>query len=329
LLKVKDPESAGYPECFNREGSHDLKKLARFGSYKGFLFGSLNPDVAPLDEFLGEAGKIIDMIVNQSPEGLEVLRGSSTYTFDGNWKLQAENGADGYHVTAVHWNYAATTNRRKQEDAAGEDRIRAMDAGNWGRQGGGFYAFEHGHMLLWSQWANPEDRPNFARHGEYVGKYGRATADWMVGRSRNLCLYPNVYLMDQFSSQIRVLRPLAVDRTEVTIYCIAPKGESLDARAHRIRQYEDFFNVSGMATPDDLEEFRACQQGYNGAAMQWNDMCRGATHWIRGADDAATDIGLAPLMSGVRTEDEGLYTIQHRYWLDVMKKAFDAQGESK
>lgn len=329
LLKVKDPESAGYPECFNKEGSHDLKKLARFANYKGFLFGSLNPDVEPLEAFLGEAGKIIDMIVNQSPEGLEVLRGSSTYTFEGNWKLQAENGADGYHVTAVHWNYAATTNHRKQELAAGEDKIRAMDAGNWGRQGGGFYAFEHGHMLLWSQWANPEDRPNFARHAEYVEKYGRATADWMIGRSRNLCLYPNLYLMDQFSSQIRVLRPLAVDKTEVTIYCIAPKGESLDARAHRIRQYEDFFNVSGMATPDDLEEFRACQQGYNGAAMPWNDMCRGATHWIHGADDAAKDIGLAPVMSGVRTEDEGLYTIQHRYWLDVMKKAFDAKGEAK
>ena len=329
LLKVKDPESAGYPECFNKEGSHDLKRLARFANYKGFLFGSLNPDVEPLEAFLGEAGKIIDMIVNQSLGGLEVLRGSSTYTFEGNWKLQAENGADGYHVTAVHWNYAATTNHRKQEQAAGEDKIRAMDAGNWGRQGGGFYAFEHGHMLLWSQWANPEDRPNFARHAEYTEKYGKATADWMVGRSRNLCLYPNVYLMDQFSSQIRVLRPIAVDRTEVTIYCIAPKGESAEARAHRIRQYEDFFNVSGMATPDDLEEFRACQQGYNGAAMQWNDMCRGARHWIHGADDAAQDIGLAPVMSGVRTEDEGLYTIQHRYWLDVMKKAFDAKGEAK
>lgn len=330
LLKVKDPESAGYPACFNKEGSHDLKKLARFGNYKGFLFGSLNPDVAPLDEFLGEAGKIIDMIVNQSPEGLEVLRGASTYTFEGNWKLQAENGADGYHVTAVHWNYAATTNRRKEEQPHGqvqrEDNIRAMDAGNWGRQGGGFYAFDHGHMLLWSQWANPQDRPNYPRHAEFAEKYGKPTADWMVGRSRNLCLYPNVYLMDQFSSQIRVLRPLAVDRTEVTIYCIAPKGESAEARAHRIRQYEDFFNVSGMATPDDLEEFRACQQGYNGGAMQWNDMCRGATHWIQGADQAAQDIGLAPVMSGARTEDEGLYTVQHRYWLDVMKTAFAGQA---
>jgi benzoate/toluate 1,2-dioxygenase alpha subunit len=79
LLKVKDPEGAGYPENFNKGGSHDLTKVARFESYRGFLFGSLNPDVVPLAEHLGEAAKIIDMIVDQSPEGLEVLRGSSTY----------------------------------------------------------------------------------------------------------------------------------------------------------------------------------------------------------------------------------------------------------
>ena len=325
LLKVKDPEDAGYPECFNKDASHDLKKVARFGNYKGFLFGSLNAEVAPLEDFLGEAGKIIDMIVNQSPDGLEVLRGASTYTFDGNWKLQAENGADGYHVSAVHWNYAATTNRRKDENETRPDNIRAMDAGKWGKQGGGFYAFEHGHLLLWTEWANPQDRPNFPRREEYAQRFGSATADWMIGRSRNLCLYPNVYLMDQFGSQIRVLRPISVDKTEVTIYCIAPKGEADQARAQRIRQYEDFFNVSGMATPDDLEEFRACQQGYMGSALEWNDMCRGASHWITGADAAAREIGLQPIMSGVKTEDEGLYTIQHRYWLETMQRAVRAE----
>ena len=76
LLKVKDPSEAGYSDCFNQEGSHDLKKVARFESYKGFLFGSLNPDVPSLEEFLGETTKIIDMIVDQSEHGLEVLRGS-------------------------------------------------------------------------------------------------------------------------------------------------------------------------------------------------------------------------------------------------------------
>lgn len=326
LLKVKDPEDSGYSDCFNKDGSHDLKKIARFESYRGFLFGSLNPDVLPLTEFLGGAAKIIDMIVDQSAEGLEVLRGSSTYTFEGNWKLQAENGADGYHVSAVHWNYAATINHRKEQEAIAEDNIKAMDAGKWGKQGGGFYAFENGHILLWTKWANPEDRPNYPRHAEFSEKFGKPVADWMIERSRNLCLYPNVYLMDQFGSQIRLLRPISVNKTEVTIYCIAPKGESAEARARRIRQYEDFFNVSGMATPDDLEEFRACQEGFMGSALEWNDMSRGAMHWIDGADEAAKEIGLKPVLSGLKTEDEGLYTVQHRYWLESMKEAMRKEG---
>ena len=150
----------------------------------------------------------------------------------------------------------------------------------------------------------------------------------MIQNSRNLCLYPNVYLMDQFGSQIRVLRPISAGKTEVTIYCIAPKGESSEARSRRVRQYEDFFNASGMATPDDLEEFRACQEGYAGSALEWNDMSRGATHWIDGADQAAETIGLRPVMSGLKTEDEGLYTVQHRYWLDEMKKALGQEGEA-
>ncbi len=326
LLKVKDPEGAGYPDCFNKEGSHDLTKVPRFESYRGFLFGSLNTDVTTLTEYLGGAAKIIDMIVDQSPAGLEVLRGASTYVYDGNWKLQTENGADGYHVSAVHWNYAATTGRRKEAEQV--DNVRAMSAGGWAKQGGGFYSFDHGHLLLWTNWANPEDRPNWDRREELAAKYGQAMSDWMVRRSRNLCLYPNVYLMDQFGSQIRHYRPLAVDKTEVTIYCIAPKGEAPEARARRIRQYEDFFNASGMATPDDLEEFRACQFSYLGRAAAWNDLCRGAKHWINGPDEAAEAIGLETLMSGVRTEDEGLFVLQHRYWHETMQKALAAASKT-
>ena len=322
LLKVKDPGAAGYPQGFNCEGSHDLTKVARFESYRGFLFGSLNPDVKSLAEHLGESAKIIDMIVDQSADGLEVLRGSSSYIYEGNWKLTAENGADGYHVSSVHWNYAATQNQRTLREAGEE--IKTMSAGSWAKGGGGFYSFDHGHLLLWTRWANPEDRPAYERRDELARDFGQARADWMIDNSRNLCLYPNVYLMDQFSSQIRIARPISVDKTEITIYCIAPKGESSEARTKRIRQYEDFFNVSGMATPDDLEEFRSCQTGY-GAGRGWNDMSRGAEHWVEGADAAATEIDLKPLLSGVRTEDEGLFVLQHKYWQETMLKA--AAGE--
>ena len=326
LLKVKDQSAdAGYPPSFNCEGSHDMKKLGAFENYRGFLFGSVDPDVLPLKDHLGETTKIIDLIVDQTPEGIEVLRGASTYTFDGNWKLTAENGADGYHVSAVHWNYAATTARRGADGKV--DNVKAMNAGAWAKQGGGSYSFKNGHMVLWTNWSNPEDRPLFHKRPEWVEKFGEGKADWMLRKSRNLCLYPNVYLMDQFSSQIRQYRPISIDKTEVTIYCIAPKGESAEARARRIRQYEDFFNATGMATPDDLEEFRSCQIGMNGRNARWNDLCRGSTHWITGPDEAAKAIGLEPLMSCVKTEDEGLFVIQHGYWLETMKKAVAAEEQ--
>ncbi|WLP91967.1 benzoate 1,2-dioxygenase large subunit [Gordonia sp. NB41Y] len=324
LLKVKDPEGAGYPDTFDVDGSHNLTHVAKFGNYRGFLFGSLNPDVLPLEEHLGDTRTVIDMLVDQSPEGLEVLRGSSTYTYDGNWKVQAENGADGYHVTATHWNYAATTSRRNTGESKNDTK--ALDAGGWGKSGGGYWSFPHGHLCLWTWAANPQDRPLWDKMDELKSQFGDAKGEFMVKGSRNLCLYPNVYLMDQFSTQIRHFRPIAPDKTEVTIYCIAPKGESDEARAHRIRQYEDFFNASGMATPDDLEEFRSCQLTFRATAAPWNDMSRGAQHWLSGPDEVATSLGMSGIVSaGVRNEDEGLYPVQHGYWLQTMTAAADAE----
>jgi benzoate/toluate 1,2-dioxygenase alpha subunit len=315
LLKVKDEKTTEYPVQFNREGSHDLKKVARFQNYRGFLFGSLNADVMPLEEYLGETKVIIDQIVAQGPDGLEVLRGNSTYLYDGNWKMQMENGCDGYHVSTVHWNYAATMGRRKVEGT------QAVDANGWSKSTAGVYGFEHGHILLWTNTMNPEVRPVYRHRDEIAARVGHEKAKFIVNQTRNLCLYPNVFLMDQFSTQIRVVRPISVDRTEVSIFCFARKGESAQDRAIRIRQYEDFFNVTGMGTSDDLEEFRACQSGYAGSTPMWNDLSRGAPLWIHGPDDNAKHMGLNPLISGERSEDEGLFVVQHEYWVRLMRDA--------
>ncbi|WP_431225748.1 Rieske 2Fe-2S domain-containing protein [Serratia sp. L9] len=317
LLKAKDEKTGAYPPCFKQAGSHDLKHLPSFASYRGFLFGSLNADVLPLEEYLGDTCQIIDLIVDQAAEGLEVLKGASTYTYDGNWKLQMENGADGYHVSVVHWNYASTMSRRNYE----ANCTPTVDANGWSKSIGGVYGFENGHMLLWTRALNPEVRPVFKHFERLSQRFGATRADLMVNETRNLCLYPNVYLMDQFSTQIRVVRPLAVDKTEVTIFCFAPKGESAEDRALRIRQYEDFFNVSGMGTPDDLEEFRACQQGYNASNLPWSDMSRGATRWLEGPDDNAQTMEIKPLLSGPRSEDEALYISHHHHWQQTLLRS--------
>jgi benzoate/toluate 1,2-dioxygenase alpha subunit len=111
LVSVKDHASGAYPASF--EGlDHGLARLPRLANYRGFVFGSLNLEVPDLEEHLGETCNVIDMLADQAPEGFEVLKGSADYTFAGNWKLQAENGVDGYHFDVVHRSFMGVIQRR-------------------------------------------------------------------------------------------------------------------------------------------------------------------------------------------------------------------------
>ena len=321
---VKDKETGAYPKAFD-DCDRNLAPLPRFGSYRGFLFGSLSADVPDLEEHLGEAKAFIDMLADQSPHGLEILRGASTYTYRGNWKLQAENGVDGYHFTTVHANYIRLVTDRAMK---GNDKVKALDGKNLLQMKSGCYDLNNGHVVIWAELPNAPDRPVWESRPRLVERFGENRAKWMANRMRNLLLYPNVQLMDQASSQVRVWRPISVDETEVKIYCIAPVGESAAARERRIRQYEDFFNASGMATPDDLTQFESCQTGYSsrlGRSFVAYD--RGAEQMTLGADEEAKELGIRPFSSGSNIQDETLFHGQYRRWLELMTSQEGNRGE--
>lgn len=323
LLDVTDEANGAYPAGFDRS-TLGLEPVARVESYKGFIFASLSADVQSLPDYLAGAKTFIDLFVDQSPTGeLEVLRGTTRYTYPGNWKLQAENGLDGYHIGSVHANYFMTVMRRVTGESKNETL--AFDFSKWNQAEGGFISFDGGHQLLWGQYANFKDRPNFELRDWYEKEYGPIKTEWMNGRLRNLLLFPNVFVMDQTSTQLRVIRPIAVDRTEITTYCIAPIGESARARAIRIRQYEDFFNASGMATPDDLSEFKNCQIGFGHGSGRFNDMSRGATRWVRGDNGIGEGLDLDAVMSSSSIADEGLYVAIQEDWRERMKAALEAE----
>jgi benzoate/toluate 1,2-dioxygenase alpha subunit len=325
LLDCGNNEKAGYSDDFSVE-SLNLKSIGRIESYRGFVFGSLSEDVCSLSDFLVESKHLIDMLVEQSDEGLEVLPGTTKYTYDGNWKLQAENGVDGYHVESIHANYVLTVQNRKKilaendvVKSAGLDKLKSLP--------GGYYDLGQGHVLLWQEFPNMQDRPLAEKFDELKEKYGELRAKWMAGYLRNLCLYPNVFIMDQMSSQIRHFRPIAVDKTEVTTFCIAPVGESDEARNRRIRQYEDFFNATGMATPDDLTAFNNSQIGFMGERSRWSDMSRGTKNIVQGPENFAQELGINPVSSGINLEDEGLMIAQHKHWSDIMTKMQDKEAQ--
>ena len=324
LVSVKDHATGAYPEAFERL-DHGLTRVPRLANYRGFLFGSLNPAVEDFETYLGEARLFIDMVADQAPEGWEVVKGSADYTYAGNWKLQVENGVDGYHFDVVHRTFVGVIQRRM---ASGKDVVRAIDVQRLGTPSvaTGCYDLGNGHTLLWTDYPNPQDRPLYERRGELAAQFGEVRARWMMDRIRNLLFYPNVFFMDQTSTQLRVIHPLAVDKTRVSTHCIAPVGESATARAHRLRQYEDFFNASGVGTPDDLAAFEACQRGYQGRLVRWQQgYLRGVRRMTLGADAEAQAIGVRPYSSTNDFRDETIYHGQYRQWLKLMSRGQRAE----
>ncbi|MFX9089360.1 benzoate 1,2-dioxygenase large subunit, partial [Acinetobacter baumannii] len=86
----------------------------------------------------------------------------------------------------------------------------------------------------------------------------------------------------------------------------------------RIRQYEDFFNPSGMATPDDTVAYEACQRGFASRVSPWlQGYMRGTTRAAEGGNGLSEAIGMEAarsVLADAQTCDETLYHSFYREW---------------
>ena len=309
-----------YGRGFDGE-DHDLRRLPRFDGYRGFLFGSLNPDVPPLDAFLGDTKVFIDLVVDQSPDGVEMIPGTVNYTYRGNWKLQIENSADLYHFMPTHETFVKILNARAANDVAADSPYRQRVEKEVTR---GSMCFPHGHNVMFGAGDKIEARPLYRDLEKLKERVDDPRLKWMF-YTRNVLFFPNMQLLENASLQIRVNRPVSAARTDITTFCIAPKGESAEAREVRIRQYEEFFNPSGLATPDDTSIFEDLQDGPGADAVEWNQgYMRGMRDVSRMPIPEAEELGLTPETSIVGSLGLGDETILHgpiREWRDRLMAA--------
>jgi benzoate/toluate 1,2-dioxygenase alpha subunit len=149
---------------------------------------------------------------------------------------------------------------------------------------------------------------------------GQDRADWMTSMFRNLSLYPNLHLLDQMATLIRHFRPIAVDKTEITFYCIAPIDEPAEDRLRRLRQFEEFFMASGMGSPDDNAIFEECQYGVQGREARSSYISFGVHTQRDGTDDLAAKLGIELESSGILGSETSTIT-EYDQWLSLMTPA--------
>jgi len=317
---IKWKSGGCYGAGFDEE-NHDLAVVARFGEYRGFLFASLNPNVPSLEEYLGETRKLLDLVVDKSPEGIELVPGRVCFTYAANWKMQLENCADQYHFTSTHSSYIRILDQRAKEQASEVVRSTLGATDFWQEDAsgivGGSYSFDHGHALNWGIMPVSAAQPDYERADQLARTHGTAKRNWMFNM-RNVTLFPNLQIAENASSQMRVIRPIAADLTEMQTWCIAPRGESAQARALRIRQYEDFFNPTGMATPDDTVCYEEAQVGMAEQERPWlQGHARGFAASVKGGNNYSDMIDLKParsVLSDARLCDESLFGSYYRAW---------------
>jgi benzoate/toluate 1,2-dioxygenase alpha subunit len=321
---IKWKSSGCYAQGFD-EQNHDLAAVARFGEYRGFLFASLNPNVPSLDEFLGETRKLLDIVVDKSPNGVELVPGRVVFTYAANWKMQLENCADQYHFVSTHPSYIRILEQRAKEQTSDVVTSTLGATTFWQEDAsgttGGSYSFDHGHALNWGLMPVTAAQPNFEKAEELARLHGIAKRNWMFNM-RNLTIFPNMQVAENASSQLRVIRPIAPNLTEMQTWCIAPRGESAKSRALRIRQYEDFFNPTGMATPDDTVCYEEAQMGMVEQERPWlQGHARGLAASKPGGNTFSEMIELKParnVLSDARLCDESLFASYYRAWATRM-----------
>jgi benzoate/toluate 1,2-dioxygenase alpha subunit len=317
-------EKLGWPNGLPEGYRTDLTPLPRVANYRGFVFASLSPQGEDIKTYLGAAARVIDTMVDQSPQGIEVLDGSIRYVMRANWKFQSENGADGYHVAAVHRNYAATVSYREQLTGDALDPLKATEAArilNRSNTRTGSYDLGRGHMLNWSDRANVAAIPLSEREPELLQRFPAGFVRWMVRRGRVLTVFPNFLVNDVASSAIRIWRPVSANDTEIETWCFAPIGESAKAREARIRKFEDFFFPSSLAVPDDVAAMEGAHEGCIATGKAWIDFARGMEFSKDGADDAAAEMGIVPAASNSQGDSETCFFGFYRRWLEFMSAA--------
>jgi phenylpropionate dioxygenase-like ring-hydroxylating dioxygenase large terminal subunit len=320
------PWPEGYA-CDFSQPQYNLAQVPRVQSYRGFIFGTLNPDAPPLAEYLGPAAQPIDEWLDRHPGGRVVLCGANRLKYRGNWKLAYDNSCDGYHVVFSHRSLLEMENRFARDPNKGMSFYRSKpdEAPMYCRY------FGHGHHFK-DKRPNVEKRPGalWEIEGAHPGmehfegklraRLGAQAGRWLdlaASEPVNINIFPNLLIL---GNHVQVIEPVAVNETNLLWYGTALVEDAgldeeirADVNALRMRTLESFPNFGEV---DDAANFEQIQRGLAAPEDEWVYMHRGA--------GIAGRIEVDP--RGVVTApatDEVFMREYLRYWKGLMKSRPD------
>lgn len=281
------PHKQSYAPSFLEDPNNHLDRAPRVDSYRGFIFASWSAEGPSLEEHLGPMTQAIDNLTDRAPDGeIEQAGGIFEIEYAGNWKYHMENANDTLHPSFVHESSVAAA-RTADDDAEAFDggQTREMLKSNgfsrreWEQVE--LNAHPNGHSFMGGFYRSgilspQSEDPVFEEYREKLAAaHGADRADEILGVDRfNNLIYPSVSINAQYQ-QIRIVQPLAPDRTRIVTYCFRLKGapEAMFQRA--VRFLSNIGSPASIIFSDDIEIFARCQNGLARQGHEWISMARG------------------------------------------------------
>jgi phenylpropionate dioxygenase-like ring-hydroxylating dioxygenase large terminal subunit len=287
-------EGTRLSECESAKGLVTVKNVRL---YRGFIFAKLN-DVGPgFEEFFGESLSSIDNLADRSPEGeLEIAGGCLRFVHQCNWKMFIENLNDTMHPMVVHESSAGTAKKMWTGQPADAPKPMAVEqfvpfvSDYKFFEDMGVRVFDNGHSFSGVHFSIHSKYSAIPAYDEAMkAKYGEERTAQILGLARhNTVYYPNLTIKGAIQA-IRVVKPLAADKTLVESWTFRLKGappELLQRTCTYSRLINSPFSVVGH---DDLQAYRGIQAGLHASGNDWVSLHRNFDEGEIGQPDVTTN----------------------------------------
>jgi len=316
LLRIPNEKGYAGSGMDPKDPQWNLQPVAQYAAYRGFVFATLDANAPDLVTWLGGAAACFDNLCERAPEGeVEVAGGVLRYDHACNWKMFLENLNDTHHPQTTHQSVvdAALDYIGTLPPEAVKQRQEAEIIPPFG---GSFEAFEQSGITGF-RYGHHYDGGKTSIHADYsvipaywqamVAAYGEArTREILAFNTHNTCYYPSLTIKTAIQN-IRIVRPLAVDRCIIETWSFRLKGAPAEMLQRTLLYSRLINSVGSMVGPDDLESYMRMQQGLQSPGADWVEMYR---EYGRDRDEGDR-------VTGTGTSDLDLRT-QYRAWRHYM-----------